>query len=157
MVKFTHTSIFLAITFIVTGCATTSGLQTYDIQRRWIQNRSRCWTECGSDQSTIIASNNTIYITFSNFTSISKPSKYLSFVFWGCSFIQLWAYPEITPPVTDSGNARALGYTIPDSIFLGAEKNVSIDLSASVTNCHPLILDKMLQLSAKMPDDACWL
>ena len=31
MVKFTHTSIFLAITFIVTGCATTSGLQTYDI------------------------------------------------------------------------------------------------------------------------------
>lgn len=115
MVKFQHTSIFLAITLIFSGCATTSGLQTYDIP-----NEGAYETDQGAQL-------NVVQITQNNIPSIAHStqlsSSAISHLFnnkqntyrlssGDILSIQLWAYPEITPPVTDSGNARALGYTI---------------------------------------------
>ena len=113
MVKFTHTSIFLAITFIVTGCATTSGLQTYDIP-----NEGEYKTDQGAELNVVQISQQSLpAITQS--TSLSQISHLFQnhqstyrLSSGDVLSIQLWAYPEITPPVTDSGNARALGYTI---------------------------------------------
>ena len=115
MVKFTHTSIFLAITFIVTGCATTSGLQTYDIP-----NEGEYKTDQGAELNVVQISQQSLpAITQSTSTSLSQISHLFQnhqstyrLSSGDVLSIQLWAYPEITPPVTDSGNARALGYTI---------------------------------------------
>ena len=115
MVKFTHTSIFLAITFIVTGCATTSGLQTYDIP-----NEGEYKTDEGAELNVVQINQTTLPSIAEEF---AHPLSELSslFLYQQSNYrlsagdvlsIQLWAYPEITPPVTDSGNARALGYTV---------------------------------------------
>ncbi|MBU3847101.1 MAG: polysaccharide biosynthesis/export family protein [Candidatus Acinetobacter avistercoris] len=113
--KFQHTSIFLTIALIFSGCATTSGLQTYDIP-----NEGAYQTEQGAQL-------NVVQLTQENIPLITNqtqlPASQISHLFQNKQTtyrlaagdvlsIQLWAYPEITPPVTDSGNARALGYTI---------------------------------------------
>ena len=70
MVKFTHTSIFLAITFIVTGCATTSGLQTYDIP-----NEGEYKTDQGAELNVVQISQRSLpAITQSRSTSLSQIS-----------------------------------------------------------------------------------
>lgn len=100
---------------ICSGCATTSGLQTYDIP-----DQGNYRTEQGAQL-------NVVQLNQNNIPSSLKSSLYdsgqLSSLFKNYQdtyrlssgdilSVQLWAYPEITPPVTDSGNAKALGYTI---------------------------------------------
>lgn len=99
----------------LSGCAVTSGLQTYDLP-----------TE-GEYKTNEGAELTVLQITQENLETMSKeysePIYNISHLFQNQQniyrlsagdvlSIQLWAYPEITPPVTDSGNARALGYTV---------------------------------------------
>ena len=115
MVKFQRTSIFLATTLIFSGCASTSGLQTYDIP-----NEGAYQTEQGAQLNVIqlnqqnipeiantdLAQTNQISHLFQNRQNTYRLSA------GDVLSVQLWAYPEITAPVTDSGNAKALGYTL---------------------------------------------
>lgn len=117
MVKFQRTSIFLATTLIFSGCASTSGLQTYDLPEEGAYK-----TEQGAELSIIklnqeiVNSFNTnienkfklndIANLFNNYSSEYRlsPGDVLS--------IQLWAYPELTPPIAGQNSNQVLGFTI---------------------------------------------
>lgn len=109
------TSLIFALPFLFTGCAITSGLQTYDLPEQ-----GQYQTDQGADLNVVQLTQNNIpelavqnqqngtdvAVLFQNKSSIYRlaAGDVLS--------IQLWAYPEITPPVQDNNNIRASGYPI---------------------------------------------
>ena len=113
--KYQHSSIFLAISFLFTGCAITSGLQTYDLP-----TEGNYKTDQGSEISVIQLNQQNIppielnSNQNSNLVSqlFNKNQQVYRLSAGDVLSIQLWAYPEITPPIQDISNIRAAGYPI---------------------------------------------
>lgn len=115
--KYPGTSLFtiLAISVSFSGCAITSGLQTYDLPEQ-----GQYKTDQGAELSVVqLNQNNIPNLNFANQENSNhvislfrnqqniyrlSPGDILS--------IQLWAYPEITPPIQDVNNVKAIGYPI---------------------------------------------
>lgn len=107
--------VLLACGIAVTGCAVTSGLQTYDLptQGAYQTDQGAQLTVVQLTQDNLpshllnnIQSANSTYHLFNNKQHIYRltAGDVLS--------IQLWAYPEITPPIQDISNIKAAGYPI---------------------------------------------
>lgn len=108
-------TVLLACGIAVTGCAVTSGLQTYDLptQGAYQTDQGAQLTVVQLTQDNLpshllnnIQSANSTYHLFNNKQHIYRltAGDVLS--------IQLWAYPEITPPIQDISNIKAAGYPI---------------------------------------------
>lgn len=108
-------AVLMACGIAATGCAVTSGLQTYDlpIQGAYQTDQGAQLTVVQLTQDNLpshllnnIQSANSIYHLFNNKQHIYRltAGDVLS--------IQLWAYPEITPPIQDISNIKAAGYPI---------------------------------------------
>lgn len=108
-------AVLLACGIAATGCAVTSGLQTYDLptQGAYQTDQGAQLTVVQLTQDNLpshllnnIQSANSIYHLFNNKQHIYRltAGDVLS--------IQLWAYPEITPPIQDISNIKAAGYPI---------------------------------------------
>lgn len=107
----------LAICISTVGCAVTSGLQTYDLP-----NEGLYTTDLGTQVNVVKITQNNLVATQSaqinyqqNYTSLfSKQQQLYRLSSGDVLSIQLWAYPEITPPVNVSNDqsAQALGYPI---------------------------------------------
>ena len=108
----------IAISISATSCAVTSGLQTYDIPNEGVYT-----TNLGTNVNVIkITQDNlpaiqpaqiNIQRSFSALFNAQKNSYRLSA--GDVLSIQLWAYPEITPPVnnlTNDQSIKANGYPI---------------------------------------------
>ena len=118
--NYKSTSLFLAITFLFSGCATTSGLQTYDLPEQGAYT-----TEQGSSLSVVQLNQQNVNASAFDHAQNSHSSA-ISHLFnanqraytlstGDVLSIQLWAYPEITPPIQDISNVRASGYPIDSS------------------------------------------
>ncbi len=113
--KYQRTSFFLAISLLFTGCAITSGLQTYDLP-----TQGQYKTDQGAEVSVVQLTQQNIPIislnTQHNSTQITELFHHRQKAYTLSSgdvlSIQLWAYPEITPPVQDIANAKSIGYPI---------------------------------------------
>ena len=108
-------AVLLACGIAATGCAVTSGLQTYDLptQGAYQTDQGAQLTVVQLTQDNLpshllnnIQSANSTYHLFNNKQHIYRltAGDVLS--------IQLWAYPEITPPIQDISNIKAAGYPI---------------------------------------------
>ena len=108
-------AVLMACGIAATGCAVTSGLQTYDIptQGAYQTDQGAQLTVVQLTQDNLpshllnnIQSANSTYHLFNNKQHIYRltAGDVLS--------IQLWAYPEITPPIQDISNIKAAGYPI---------------------------------------------
>lgn len=115
-VKHKSTLLFLAISLSFTGCAVTSGLQTYDLPE---QGTFR--TEQGAEVSVVQLTQNNIPKISSdalhpqgNISALFNTPFYQYRLSAGDVLsIQLWAYPEITPPIQGaSADIKAFGYPI---------------------------------------------
>ena len=116
--KYQRTSILFTISILFSGCTLTSGLQTYDLPP---QGNYR--TDQGAELSVIqitqdniprielnnAQNSNTIFHLFNKHQQVYKLSS------GDVLSIQLWAYPEITPPIQDISNVKAAGYPIDSS------------------------------------------
>ncbi len=113
-VKYQSTLLFLAISLSFTGCAVTSGFQTYDLPEQGTFK-----TVQGAEVSVVPLTQDTLDKLNSE---IIRPNNNISALFKGSHYqyrlspydvlsIQLWAYPEITPPTQDKG-AISTGYPI---------------------------------------------
>ncbi len=111
-----RTALFLAISISFTGCAIVSGLQTYDLPEQ-----GHYTTDQGVDISVVPLTTQTIPDTNqlvsnadTNITTLFNDSlKPYRLAAGDVLSIQLWAYPEITPPVQqDTNNIKASGYPI---------------------------------------------
>ncbi|MFW2078793.1 polysaccharide biosynthesis/export family protein [Acinetobacter sp. ULE_I010] len=129
--KQAHISLFsvLTISLLFSGCAITSGLQTYDLPEH-----GQYKTDQGAELSVIqldqqnIPTLNIANIENSNSVSslFHQQQKIYRLTAGDVLSIQLWAYPEITPPIQDATNIKAVGYPIdPDG-------NVQLPLVGSV-------------------------
>lgn len=114
--KLKSTSFLLSICILsLSGCAATSGLQTYNLPE---QGHYR--TDQGADVSVVqltqanlpalqLAEN----VTPSDLSSLFHSQHTLYRLSAGDVLsIQLWAYPEITPPMQDGNNIKGIGYPI---------------------------------------------
>ncbi len=113
--KYQRTLFFLALASSISGCAFTSGFQTYDLPEQ-----GQYKTDQGAELSVVqltqenipnISSalnqnTNSLIGLFSNHQNIYRLSA------GDVLSIQLWAYPEITPPIQDATNIKAVGYPI---------------------------------------------
>ena len=119
-VKYKSTSLFLTVSFLFSGCAITSGLQTYDLPEQGDYT-----TEQGSKLSVVQLNQQNVNAFAFNHAQNSHSSA-ISHLFHSNQraytlsagdvlSIQLWAYPEITPPIQDISNVRASGYPIDSS------------------------------------------
>lgn len=116
--KYSKTLSLFIVSSILTGCAVTSGLQTYDLP-----DQGNYKTEQGSELSVVQLTQDNIPIieshSFNNNPSIKhlfssyQPTYQLAS--GDILSIQLWAYPEITPPIQDISNVKASGYPIDSS------------------------------------------
>ncbi len=116
-VKLRSTSFLLSICILsLSGCAVTSGLQTYDLPE---QGHFR--TDQGADvsvvqlnQANLPALQTAANVTSSDLASLFRSQHTLYRLSAGDVLsIQLWAYPELTPPLQqDSANIKASGYPI---------------------------------------------
>lgn len=108
-------TVLLACGIATTGCAVTSGLQTYDLPTQGAyqtdQGAQLTVVQLTQDNlpSHLLSNNqsaNSTYHLFNNKQHIYRltAGDVLS--------IQLWAYPEITPPIQDISNIKAAGYPI---------------------------------------------
>ncbi|ENX61614.1 MULTISPECIES: polysaccharide biosynthesis/export family protein [Acinetobacter] len=115
--KFKSASFLLSTCILsLSGCAVTSGLQTYDIPEK-----GHYKTEQGAEVSVVQLTQANLQMPLytensdssdlaSLFHSQSTPYRLSS---GDVLSIQLWAYPEITPPtLQDSNNIQASGYSI---------------------------------------------
>lgn len=117
-VKFKSTVLFLSLSLLgLSGCAVTSGLQTYDLPEQ-----GRYTTDQGAQLSVVqltqanlpalqpaeyVANNSNLAALFRNHHNLYRLSA------GDVLSIQLWAYPEITPPAQqDASNINASGYPI---------------------------------------------
>ena len=115
--KYPGTSLFtiLAISVSFSGCAITSGLQTYDLPE---QGQYR--TDQGAELSVVQLNQNNIpnlntinQASSNNVVSLFHRQQNIYRLSAGDVLsIQLWAYPEITPPIQDVNNVKAIGYPI---------------------------------------------
>lgn len=116
-VKYPYTSLFtiLAISISFSGCAITSGLQTYDLPEQ-----GQYKTDQGAELSVVQLNQNNIpnlntsnQISSNNLNSLfHNPQNIYRLSSGDVLSIQLWAYPEITPPIQDATNIKAIGYPI---------------------------------------------
>jgi len=108
----------LAISISATGCAVTSGFQTYDIPSEGVYT-----TDQGTDVNVIkitqenLPSIQPAQIDYrNNYAVLFKQQQQVYHLSSGDTLsIQLWAYPEITPPVnnlTNDQSIQANGYPI---------------------------------------------
>lgn len=111
-------AVLMACGIAANGCAVTSGLQTYDLptQGAYQTDQGAQLTVVQLTQDNLpshlfnnIQNSNSIYHLFNNKQHIYRlaAGDVLS--------IQLWAYPEITPPIQDISNVKAAGYPIDSS------------------------------------------
>jgi len=111
-VKYPYTSLFtiLAISISFSGCAITSGLQTYDLPEQ-----GQYKTDQGAELSVVQLNQNNIpnlntsnQISSNNLNSLfHNPQNIYRLSSGDVLSIQLWAYPEITPPIQDATNIIA--------------------------------------------------
>jgi polysaccharide export outer membrane protein len=114
-VKYHNTLLFLAVSLSFTGCAVTSGLQTYDLPENGTYQ-----TDQGAEISVVQLNQNNIPTAASEITNTQMNLGRLfktSFAEYRLNAgdilsIQLWAYPEITPPIQDATNIKAVGYPV---------------------------------------------
>lgn len=124
--KYHRTSLFLVVSFLFTGCAITSGLQTYDIPSEGLYQ---------TDQGVKL---NVVQLTQNNISNIILPQKnnqndlvslfsHKNTIYrlspGDILSIQLWAYPEITPPVTQMTNNTSVlanGFQIDQNGYIQA-------------------------------------
>ncbi|WP_445114558.1 polysaccharide biosynthesis/export family protein [Acinetobacter sp. WZC-1] len=113
--KYQRTSFFLVISLFFSGCAATSGLQTYDLP-----DEGHYKTDQGAELSVVQLTQNNIpstaFGTTQNMDSTIALFKNQQDIYrlsaGDVLSIQLWAYPEITPPIQDATNIRAVGYPL---------------------------------------------
>ena len=113
--KYQSTSLVLAISLLFSGCAITSGLQTYDLPAQGSYK-----TDQGSELSVIQLTQDNIPAIESKlaqnsnsiFHLFNKNQKTYKLSSGDILSIYLWAYPEITPPIQDISNVKAAGYPI---------------------------------------------
>ncbi|WP_224964455.1 polysaccharide biosynthesis/export family protein [Acinetobacter guillouiae] len=115
--KYPYTSLFtiLAISISISGCAITSGLQTYDLPEQ-----GQYKTDQGAEISVVQLTQTAIpsliiadQAQSSNLASLFHHQQSTYRLTAGDVLsIQLWAYPEITPPIQDATNIKAVGYPI---------------------------------------------
>ncbi len=130
-VKYPYTSLFtiLAISISFSGCAITSGLQTYDLpeQGRYKTDQGAELSVVQLTQTTIPSLNITNQAQSSDLASLFHHQQGTYRLSSGDVLsIQLWAYPEITPPIQDATNIKAVGYPI------DSNGNVQLPLVGSV-------------------------
>lgn len=114
-VKYYQLFSILTISLSTVSCAITSGLQTHDLPTEGTYK-----TEQGADISVVQLTQENIpslHSSFSypksNITSLFQQSHTQYRLSTGDILsIQLWAYPEITPPMQDGNNIRSTGYPI---------------------------------------------
>lgn len=115
-VKHQSTLLFLAISLSFTGCAVTSGLQTYDLPEQGTFK-----TKQGAEVSVVqLTQNNIPKISSESLHPQGNISALFNTPFYQYRLsagdvlsIQLWAYPEITPPIQGaSTDIKAFGYPI---------------------------------------------
>ena len=114
--KYPYTSLFtiLAISISFSGCAVTSGLQTYDLpeQGQYKTNQGAELSVIQLNQNNIPNLNKSDQLNSSNLLSLFHSQQSIYRLSAGDILsIQLWAYPEITPPIQDRG-ASSVGYPI---------------------------------------------
>ncbi|ENV14901.1 polysaccharide biosynthesis/export family protein [Acinetobacter guillouiae] len=115
--KYPYTSLFtiLAISISFSGCAITSGLQTYDLpeQGQYRTDQGAELSVVQLNQNNIPNLNTTSQLSSNNLVSLFNSSQNIYRLSAGDVLsIQLWAYPEITPPIQDATNIKAVGYPI---------------------------------------------
>lgn len=117
-VKFKSTVLFLSLSLLgLSGCAVTSGLQTYDLpeQGRYTTDQGAQLSVVQLTQANLPALQPAEYVANnSNLAALFRSHHNLYRLSAGDVLsIQLWAYPEITPPLQqDSSNINASGYPI---------------------------------------------
>lgn len=114
--KYQCTSVLTVISLFFTGCALTPGLQTYDLPKQ-----GKFSTEQGAVISVVQLTQENIPTetlqTEQSPEQIQKLFRHQQKLYTlspgDVLSIQLWAYPEITPPIQiDSANAKTAGYSI---------------------------------------------
>ena len=121
-----YTLLFIAIALSFSGCAMTSGLQTYDVP-----DQGAYQTDQGAELNVVQLSQNNIpndLISQNNNSSAVLPlfkqhNKIYQLSPGDILSIQLWAYPEITPPVTQMTNDTSVlanGYRIDQNGYIQA-------------------------------------
>ena len=115
--KYPYTSLFtiLAISISFSGCAITSGLQTYDLpeQGQYRTDQGAELSVVQLNQNNIPNLNTTSQLSSNNLVWLFNSSQNIYRLSAGDVLsIQLWAYPEITPPIQDATNIKAVGYPI---------------------------------------------
>lgn len=114
--KYQRTLVYIAISLLFTGCVLTSGLQTYDLPAKG---------QFSTEQGAIIS---VVQLTQDNMptapTQIEQSPEQIQQLFRNqhsiytlspgdILSIQLWAYPELTPPIPiDSSSVKTAGYAI---------------------------------------------
>jgi polysaccharide export outer membrane protein len=105
----------LALSLSITGCAVTSGLQTYDLPEQGSYKTNQ-GAELNVVQLTQENISNIAQAPVNNFSDIrtlfNKKQGIYRLNYGDVLSIQLWAYPEITPPIQDATSVRTVGYPI---------------------------------------------
>lgn len=104
----------LAISISFSGCAITSGLQTYDLpeQGTFKTDQGAEISVVQLNQNNIPKTNSTVQFSSNNLISLFNNQQNIYRLSSGDVLsIQLWAYPEITPPIQDKSNS-SVGYPI---------------------------------------------
>lgn len=110
-------SVLLTLCFSMTGCALTSGLQTYDLPEQGVYT-----TEAGTQVNVIKLNQDNLFAVQAAQPHpdelaqlFSQPHKNYNLSAGDILSIYLWAYPEITPPVSNLNGPDAIkanGYQI---------------------------------------------
>lgn len=116
LIKLQSSLLVLSAIVLNSGCAITSGLQTHDLLEEGSYT-----TEQGANITVVqITQENLPTLSLS---SLSKQNNNIKTLFNTPHYqyrlssgdilsIQLWAYPEITPPLQDGNNTKGIGYPI---------------------------------------------
>lgn len=129
--KYPYTSLFtiLAISISFSGCAITSGLQTYDLpeQGQFKTDQGAELSVVQLNQNNIPNLNTTSQLSSNNIISLFNDQQSTYRLTAGDVLsIQLWAYPELSASNGDASNIKGSGYPI-DSMG-----NVQLPLVGSV-------------------------
>lgn len=112
-----------ALSLQMTGCAITSGLQTYDLPSEGIHQ-----TDLGTSVNVVKLTQESLYavqpaeINQQNYAHLfNKKQKSYTLSAGDILSIYLWAYPEITPPTNNINNEQAIhsnGYQIDQNGYI---------------------------------------